>query len=405
VGITRIVLKELWHRKVGALIILLSIVICVAMIIAVQRVSLGSIDERRRAMKVFGKNIVILPQDVSLDDYWASDFGEHTLPQAKVKALADYFVQTKVLARHFLGSLQKKVSIDGHELVLSGVMVEMDPAAPRAVTAGAQKPIPPGSAQLGWRAAEELGLKKGGVLDGEILLDGRPLDAEPFKIIKVQPETGTIEDFKVYIDIAMAQKLFGMGQVVNTIEALNCMCSASILPVLARKIETQLFSGKGGSAKGNAYHFLAIAQARYDARKATMRDAILLSSAIFLFGALLIAIYSVLNVQERRREIGVLLAIAARPIHVAGIVVYKMVLLGVAGGLIGCLVGDWLATGVGAQVINRIHPAMRAYLFKAVGWQRYGAAVVIALVISVLPSLIGVFIASRTDPADTLRES
>ena len=404
-GITRIVLKELWHRKLGALVILLSIVICVAMIIAVQRVSLGSIDERRRAMKVFGKNIVILPEAVSLDDYWAAEFGEHTLPQAKVKALAEYFVQTKVLARHFLGSLQKKVSINGNELVLSGVMVEVDPAAPKAVTAGAQKPIAPGSVQLGYRAAEELGLKEGGVLKGEFLLDGRPLDAGSFKIVKVRPETGTVDDFKVFVNIATAQKLFGAGEVVNTIEALNCMCSASVLPALARKIETQLFSGAGGSAKGNAYHFLAIAQARYDARKATMRDAIVLSGGIFLFGALLIGIYSALNVQERRREIGVLLAIAARPIHVAGIVVYKMVLLGVAGGLIGCLVGDWLATGVGAQVINRIHPAMRAYLFKAVGWQRYGAAVLIALVIAVLPSLVGVFIASRTDPADTLRES
>ncbi len=403
-GIIRIALKELGYRKFGALIILLCIVICVSMIIAIQRVSLGSIDERRRAMLQFGQNIVILPEAVTLDDYWAAEFGELTLPEAKVKALADYFASGNVLARHFIGSLQKKVTINGHELVLSGLTVEVDPAAPKAVTAGAQKPIADGAAELGYWAAEELGLKKGEVLRGEWLLDGRPLEAGPFEVIQVRSETGTVEDYKVYINVATAQRLFGLGKVVNTIEAVNCMCSSSVLPVLAREIEEQLFSGEGGSVRGKAYHFLAIAMARYDARKATMRDAIVLSAAIFLFGVLVIGVYAVLNAQERRREVGLLLAIAARPVHVAGIVLSKMVILAVAGGLMGCYLGDWLATGIGAQVINRIHPAMRAYLFRAVGWQRYGVSVLLALVIVLLPTLVGVWMTSRTDPADTLRE-
>ena len=395
--IRHIVWKELWHRKFGALIILIGIVLCITVIVTIQRISLGSIDEVRRAMLVMGKNLVILPKGVTLDQYWASDFSDktNTLPQEKVKDLADYFSKSKILARHFQGSLQRKVRINGEEVILSGIMVEIDPVAPEAVTKDAERPPGPGKAELGHRAAERLGLEKG----GQFSVGGRT-----FTVTTVRKETGTVLDFRAFVDIKAAQDMFNAAGRVNVIEAVSCMCAPSSLPMLAKNIERQLFDEKNNQPGATAHHFLGIVNARLEARGATMRDANLLSAVMFVFGAILIGGYAVLNAHERRREMGILLAIAARPRHVALLVLQKMFVLGLAGGLIGCWLGDLLLRYHGTRIVARLHPAMRSYIFYLTGWKVYGLAVGLALVLTIVPSLIGVLIASTTDPAETLRE-
>jgi putative ABC transport system permease protein len=400
--LSRVVWKELWHRKVGALIILLGITLCVALIVALRRVSLSAIDEMRQAMLEMGKNIVILPQGLALEQYWASDFGDKTLPQEDVQTLADYCIhrsRPKILARHFLGSLQRRIEVEGQPVILSGITVEIDVDAPKAVTAGARRALKPDEAELGARAARRLGRKT-----GDILSIGRPPKAGSFKVIQVHRETGTMEDFKVFVDLGVAQEMLGTGPVVNVIEAVSCLCAPQSLPALSKKIERQLFRAQGGQPRATAYHFQAIAEARFAARQGVMRDANRVSAVALVFGLLVVGAYSVMNARERRREMGIVLAVAGRPRHVAWLVLHKMLLLGLAGGVLGCLLGEWLAQHYGLSIATALHPSMQQYLFSVVGWQMYGLAVGLAVVLTLLPSLVGVLIASATDPAETLRE-
>jgi len=191
-------------------------------------------------------------------------------------------------------------------------------------------------------------------------------------------------------------------KIVNVIEAVSCMCSPQSLPIIAKRVETKLASlGRPVQAK----HALAIVEARRRARVGTTRDADLVSVAVLLFGALLVAGYSALNAYERRRETGVLLAIAARPRHVAWVMLQKMLLLGLAGGALGCWLADALLTHYGMQIFQKLHGAMRSYVLAFTGWEMYAVAVGLALGLTVLPGLVGVFLASWTDPAKTLQES
>jgi putative ABC transport system permease protein len=402
--ISTLVLKELWHRKGSALVILAGVTLSVAAIATFQLVSLGSIDEARRAMLTMGKNIVILPRGVELDDYWAADFGDRTLPQDDVKKVAHYCIwgsKPKILARHFLGSLQRTIEIDGAEVILSGIMVEIDRKAPKVVTAGAQKPLKEGEAELGSRAAERLGVDEPGetftIEEGD-----RP---RTFTVTKIKPETGTFEDFKVLVNLDTVQEMFGTGDVVNVIEAVSCMCSPQSLPALSKKIERNVFAGgEDEPPRARAYHFMAIAGPRFEARTEVMQNSILLSLFAFVFGLMVIGGYSVWDARERRQEAGILLAIAALPRHVAWLFLLKMILIAAAGGLLGCLLGDLVVRSFASTVITAMHPSMRAYPFKVFGPIRYAAAVGLALVLTLIPSLVGVLIASRTDPAETLRE-
>jgi hypothetical protein len=82
----------------------------------------------------------------------------------------------------------------------------------------------------------------------------------------------------------------------------------------------------------------------------------------------------------------------------------KMLILGLAGGLLGCLAADAALEHHGFALIGKLHPSRRSYVLALTGLQRYASAVGLAPVLAVLPGLAGVLAASRTDPADTLRE-
>ena len=401
--IRHIAWKELWHRKLGALLILLGIVLCVALVVAIQRYSLASINEMRKVTLSMGKNLVILPGDASLDDYLADKFRDEAdaLPESDVRAVADYCITGKVTARHFLGSFQKKAKINGEPLVVSGIMVEIDPAAPAIVVKDAQQKLATDQVALGHHAAKRLGAEPGGRLD----VTKGPLAGKTFEVQEVKPETGTVDDFKVFVNIDVAREAFGVKtKVVNVIEAVNCVCVGTNLKKLSKDIQNGLFKIDDNTYRAQVHHVYGIANARYQARKGLMGDVNWLSAAMGLFGVLLIGGYSVVNARERRREMGIVLAIALTPRHVAWLFLQKMLLLGLAGGVLGCVAGELLAQSLGAPILTALHPSMRAYVLGAVGWEVYAIAVGAAVVLTAIPSLIGVLVAATTDPADTLRE-
>ena len=92
---------------------------------------------------------------------------------------------------------------------------------------------------------------------------------------------------------------------------------------------------------------------------------------------------------------GILLAIAARRKHVVWIFLEKMLILGVVGGILGCWIGGTVGLRGATQTTAELRPLI---------WQIYAVALSLALVVTVLPSLAGVYVACRIDPAETLRE-
>jgi len=399
--ITYIALKELWHRKLGALVLLLGVTLSVGLIVAFQRVSQGGINELRKAMLEFGKNIVVLPAGVTFEQYWAGDLGDRTFPEEDVKSLAEFCIHSKpkLLARHFQGCLQREMIIQGKPLILCGITVEIDLNAPKAVTKGAQAPLAPDQAELGYRAAQALRLKK-----GDPLVLGQADRAHTCSVVRVRKETGTVDDYKVFVDLAQAQALLGTGKVVNVIEAVSCMCANQFLPKIAAKIEKHLFSVKDGKPRGKAYHFQAIVDARREARQSNLEHMNLLTIAAAVFGVVIVAGYSIWSARERRKEMGLMLAIAARPLDVAALVQLKMLLLGLLGGVLGCALGNAVVALYGGSGFNPNHPALRKYVLNVDAWTLYALAVAGALVLAVIPSLVGAVMVSRTDPAETLRE-
>ena len=63
-------------------------------------------DDTRKAMLKLGFNVVILPKDQNLSDWYSEDYASKYMPEDYVHQLADSGIIT---VRHFLPSLQQKV--------------------------------------------------------------------------------------------------------------------------------------------------------------------------------------------------------------------------------------------------------------------------------------------------------
>ncbi len=411
--------KELWHRKVGTLLILAAIALCSGLIVAIQGRSIVAVEKNDRDMRGMGRNLVILPKGLGLDAYQKGEFGDATIPQTELGTVSKRGAgeEAPLPIRHFIGSLRRKVEIDGKKVILCGLTAEIDPVPPGGKKEPLERRLEAAEAELGFRAAELLGF--GDLSETKTLLipsfapdraEGAPPQFGPagprpssstsqglagprrVSVVRIRPETGTIHDYMVFVDIDVAQERLGVGKVINCIEAMMVTNDRARFAEIAAQIEQRL----AGTVE--AYPLIGIATGAARARERIGRDAGLLSGLAALFGVLIVGGYAALNAWERQKEMGVLLAIAARPRHVAWVFLQKMFILGLVGGGIGCAGGIALALHRAPAELVPVIEAVRPDL-----WGMCALALGLTIALTVLPGLVGVAIAARVDPAETLR--
>lgn len=145
-----------------------------------------------------------------------------------------------------------------------------------------------------------------------------------------------------------------------------------------------------------------------------IRTAVLMVSALvtaiaggaFLIAALGMANTMIMNVLERRREIGILKSLGARDRDVLWMFLTEGLLVGAIGGVIGLLLG-WLATHLGGDYIRafveqRLNAPLDSALFLYPMWLVVGTPIV-AGAVTVVASILPARRAARLDPVQTLR--
>jgi putative ABC transport system permease protein len=101
------------------------------------------------------------------------------------------------------------------------------------------------------------------------------------------------------------------------------------------------------------------------------------------------------NVEERKKEIGSLLAIGASPKDIYSIFIGKALILGLIGGIAGYLLGTLAGMILGPQIAGvQVLPVPMLFIW----------AVVIAVGISVIASYLPARRAAKLDPALILQE-
>lgn len=400
-----LVKKELWHRKAQLTSGLLTMTIGIAVIVAIR--SIAAVSEQAVAVKLdnLGANILVLPPGANIDDYYSADidaptFSERfvnriissTLPgidnlspklSRRIKAGKENVVLTGILPKSEIASkpLWQKTGLIGKQLKVSCAPAQPGKTTSFLKDAKLQRKAIDTLANehclIGISAANRLGKKE---------KDSLAIEGTTFFVRKILPETGTVDDDRVFINLHVAQQILKADQQISSIEIMGCCNEISdgllaklrkVLPearvttigqIVATQIETNQMMKK------LMFAFLAI---------------------IVVVGSFSIGNFIWANVNERKKEIGILRLIGYGKKHVYYIMMVKALLLGLTGGVAGFVLGTISAILISPQVIGMPAQVIPALLFIAMG-----LSVTIALIGAAVPT----YFAGRIEPFVNLQD-
>lgn len=355
----------------------------------------------RKAMHHLGYNALILPENQSLGDYYAEDYAAQTMPQSWAGQLAD----TQKLVDRYLPRLRRKINWTeknwtilivgvGKERILGTSVGDDTPLA---------KTIPGGQCIVGSELAAALDLAS----NQEIEILG-----ERFRIAECRKELGTKEDITIRMSLSDAQNLLGLSERVNEIAVVEHLSVWDQPDEIQRRLESILPECKivevEAQTDTRAHARVKVAEEKEAslqaerAKQAELRtERMSMLAKLVPLGSVLCAVWIGLlmyfNVRERRREMGILLAIGFPLTLMRRLLLVKALLLGAAGGLLGFLGGAGLT--LLSDNAAGLPPFDGATMLLSLLF-----SVVLGTLVSLFGSWVPVLAASATDPAMVLQE-
>jgi len=370
------IIKEISLRKTNALLILAAVFIATAVLSALTAVSTAydkSIDkefvrrkadlekemknmwnEYRKMTKDLGFNVLILPKDQNLADFYADDFSSKYMPESYAQKLA---ASTSITIQHILPALIQKTywPEEKRSVLIYGVRGELTrmhfPEANKK--SPILQPVNAGEVVCGYEISKGLGLSPGSTLR---------IHGKEFVVSKCHEQRGNRDDITLWLNLAAAQNMFQKKDKINAILALECRCTADKnLPNVA-KIRADLEKILPGT---QVLEFMSQVIARAEARwaahrtkeetlgaeiahahKARAQRTLFLNILLILVISAavgMVSLLTVINVRGRLHEIGILRAIGFSSMRVFLMFSGKLLVLGIAGATAGLITGHFSA--------------------------------------------------------------
>ena len=373
----RLIFKEITHRKLNFLLALLAIGAAVTLFVSVLTMGRASEREAVRLMRDMGFNLRILPKDTNMENFWAADFAEHEMPEEYVNRLV---AEPGLAVNHLVATLQKKVDWSGRQILLTGILPEVQP--PGKPTSPMGFTIDEGTVYVGFELARSAGLKKGDVID---------VFGKEFTVAQSLAESGSKDDIRIYGHLHEVQQVLGKKGKINEIKALHCMCDGGALATLREKLARAF-------PDTQVVEFRSIALARAETRRMVEKYAAFIMPAVMVVCAAWIGVLTMMNVRERRREIGILRALGFGSGKIGSLFIGKALLVGIAAAPVGFGVGTGLALRFGPTIFKVTAQAIRPVY--GLLWWSLAVAPLFAALASFLPTVVAV----TQDPAITLIE-
>jgi len=404
VRLTELILKELWHRKSQLVSGLLAITLGIGVIVGIRSISV--VSEKAVAVNLdnLGANILVLPQAASVDNYYSADIDAPTFPESYVEKI---LTSTLPGVENMSPKLTRRVKIGNHNIVLTGILPKSEIAS---------KPLWQNGGLLGGHGGAGCAAKPGAepakYVDEKLQRKGIDslsssdcfvgsavaqklkvkqfdtlfLENKPFTIVKVLPETGTVDDDRVFANLHSVQQLLGTGQQVSAIEIMGC-CSAisdNLLGKLRNILPDTRITTIG-----------QIVSTQIETNRLMNKISLVFLIIIIFVGSISIGNYIWANVNERRKEIGILRMIGYHKRHVYYILVLKAIVMGFVGGTAGYIAGTFAAIWLAPQFVGiQVNPIYTLLL----------TSIAISITISVIGSLIPAYMAGKIEPFSNMQE-
>lgn len=379
-NILRLIFKEFTLRKVNSGLSLLAITVAVALYVGFHTTGKAADRETTRLMRDLGFNLRIIPVATDETQFWARGYATETIPEEYIQRFGEH---EGLSYRHLLATLQRQIAIDNVPVLLTGIDSEVTPLGAKN-SPSMLFSIDPGTVYLGYHVAKKLGLKAGGTVT---------IEDESFRIAETMSEQGSQEDVRVYAHLSDVQRVLKLEGRVNEIQALECLCrdpNVDSIDLLRAELEELMPEAKVIQLRG-------IAQVRKKQRIMAEKYFGFTMYVVVSGCALWVGVLAMLNVRERRQEIGVFHALGYGILYIGGLFLGKAIIVGFFGALLGFGLGAglalWLGPGIFEVTASMIRPD-----YTLLGWSLL-LAPPFAAVCSMIPAAIAV----SEDPADILR--
>jgi putative ABC transport system permease protein len=207
-----------------------------------------------------------------------------------------------------------------------------------------------------------------------------------FVVDAVLPVTGTVDDNRIFAHLYTVQGLTNRKSVLNVIEIVGC-CS-EISKGLIQKLNKLLPDAK-------VVTITQIVSTQINTNKMMNDLSLLLLIVIVVIGGASIANYMFANVYERRREIGILTAMGAKPAWIVKLFLLKSLFIGIAGGILGYVLGTLIALVLGPRLAEI--PVLPIPVLAV-----YGIA--LSVLVSLTASIWPIVRATKVDPHVIMQE-
>jgi putative ABC transport system permease protein len=402
--LTDLTLKELWHRKSQLVSGLLAITLGIGVIVGIR--SFSVVSEKAVAVNLdnLGANVLVLPQAASVDNYYSADIDAPTFPESYVERIV---TSTLPGVDNLSPKLTRRVKIGNESIVLTGILPKSEIAS---------KPIWQQGGLMAKKVAASCdpapGAKPAKYLDAKLQRKGidslaetdcfigsavaqrlnlmeastLAIEGKTFTIVKVLSETGTVDDDRVFANLHTVQTLLGTGEQISAIEIMGCCSEISdgLLGKLRNVLPDTRITTIG-----------QIVSTQIETNKMMNKISLVFLIIILFVGSISIGNYIWANVNERRKEIGILRMIGYHKRHIYYILVLKGIIIGLLGGIAGYIVGTLAAIWLGPQFAGiEVSPIYTLLL----------VSIALSISISILGSVIPAYLAGKIEPFSNMQE-
>jgi len=375
-----LVLKNLARRKGRTVLNSIGLILAIAVIVATVTISNSMEIKIGEEVEKYGPNIVVTPDTKSITvPYGSVTVGSSTFNEAELTSLETIpnAVNIRIVSPKLFGQ-----AVHGESnLLMVGVNAEDERLLKVWWDINGEIPEP-GSDEtlLGSEVFRALELSIGSSID---------LNDRTFTVTGYLSETGSNDDYTVFVSLATAQDMMGLPGKVSVVD-IGALCSDCPVEEISQQIMDAIPTVKATPVK-------QAVETRMMAVEQAANFSLGLASVVLVAGCIGVMNTMVSSVHQRRREIGVFLSLGADSIFVYRIFLFEAVLLGLVGGVLGA------GLGVGASIL--IGPLMLSTTTSISNVPTFvvplslGISVVSCLVASLYPT----WRATKIDPVSALK--
>jgi putative ABC transport system permease protein len=346
VKLYRIVLKDIVRRKKRVLFAALGVAIGTMTVVGILTIALAGQTKIYNELEKYGPNLAVTPAISNVDTHLGDlslgtlAVGENYIPEEKIpeiRQIADGEIREAlgITDQGNIATLAPKLYINTEVRGISMMVVGVEPEEESKIKTWWK--IEEGKylegtdqALVGAVAAKLLTLNTGETVE---------LNGSAVTVSGVLEETGSNDDYQIFVPLETLQKAFGKEGLISSID-IRALCNACPVEVIANAINQNITGVRAIAVK-------QVAEAEMGVMGRMNRFMYALGGITLIVGLFGVVNTMMSSVNERIKDIGIMRAVGASRNQIMRVFIYEAIVIGIVGGILGYLVGTLLAYIVG----------------------------------------------------------